>query len=316
MEVNSPAENEKTVSITGTEMSLFKLSFSGKDISELPKDDNETSYTEIRSLDVTNNQFSTLEFVDQCPNLVELDISENQISGGLDHLSKLNFLAFINLSANILESLTDFPNLDTLVSLDLSKNHLTTISELPSMPLLENLNLSHNSISELNLATQPSLHTLNLCGNLVTSLKLPQLPSLRVLDASYNSIQEIQSFEEDYLPFVWFCDLRNNSLESTDTLRSLSKLPLLYNLMINNNPLAQDDNSHVAPILVILPGLTDLDEKHINAKDKVKADLSVNKNKSNEENVPESNNEANGEEESPENNGNENAEDKRVQFEL
>lgn len=310
MEANSPTEGEKTVSITGTEIALFKLTLSGKDITELPKDDDDsTSYSEIRSLDVSNNQFSTLDFVDQCPNLVELDISENQISGGLDHLSKLRFLAYINLSANILESLTDFPNLDTLVSLDLSKNHLTTISELPSMPLLENLNLSHNSISELNLASQPSLRTLNLCGNLVTSLNLPQLPSLRILDASHNSIQEIQPFDEDYLPFVWFCDLRNNSLSSPDTLKSLSKLPLLYNLMINNNPLAQDDNSHIAPILVILPGLTELDEKHINAKDKVKADLTVNKNK--EADAEDKDKESDAEDKEKE----ADAEDKHVQFE-
>lgn len=302
MNNNASTESEKTVSITGTEMALFKIGFPSKDISELPNDESST-YSEIRSLDVSMNQFSTLDFVDRCPNLVDLDISENQISGGLDHLSKLSFLAYINLSANILESLTEFPNLDTLVSLDLSKNHLTQISELPSMPLLENLNLSHNSISELNLASQPSLRILNLCGNLITSLQLPQLPSLRILDASHNSIQEIQPFDEDSLPFVWFCDLRNNSLSSPDILRSLSKLPLLYNLMINNNPLAVDDNSHIAPILVILPGLTALDEKVINAKDKVKADLTVNKN--NNDSNGESNDEVNDE-----------ANDKHVQFKI
>ena len=97
MNNNASTESEKTVSITGTEMALFKIGFPSKDISELPNDESST-YSEIRSLDVSMNQFSTLDFVDQCPNLVDLDISENQISGGLDHLSKLSFLAYINFS--------------------------------------------------------------------------------------------------------------------------------------------------------------------------------------------------------------------------
>lgn len=284
----SPSTGDKTLSITGTEMALFKLDISGKDISELQ---DEQSLKEIRSLDVSMNQFSSLNFIDHCPNLIELDISENQLSQGLDQISKLSFLAYLNLSANIFETISGFPALDTLITLDLSKNHLTTISDLPTLPHLEKLNLSHNSISDISLISQPSLRHLNLSGNLITSLQLPSLPSLRVLDASHNSIDTIQSFDEDSLPFVWSCDLSNNSLASPDALQSLSKLPLLYNLKVDSNPLTADDNSHIAPILVILPGLTIFDEKSINAKDKVKAELKVNKEKPEEANDPNENGE-------------------------
>lgn len=262
----------KTASIYGTEMALFKLDLSGKDINEIPE---EEPLSEIRSLDLSVNQISSLDFIERCPNIIELDVSENQIADGLEKVGDLDFLANLNLASNLFESLTGFPVSETLMSLDLSKNHLTTVADLPSLPLLEHLNLSHNSIVNLQLPSLPSLKTLNLSGNLITELVLPKLPSLRILDASHNSIEKIQEFEEDSLPFVWKCDLVSNSIQSADVFKSFAKLPMLWTLLIAKNPVVVEDQSHVAPILVILPALTMIDEKMVNAKDKVKANLTV-----------------------------------------
>lgn len=265
------AGTQTTLSIIGTEMARFKCDLSGQDLTDIPED----KLNEIRSIDFSNNRISSVEFILKCPNIIEIDASENQIGDGLQFFETLRFLTYLNLSANLFENLNEFPLIETLVTLDLSKNHLKSISDLPAFPLLKNLNLSHNSISELELPSLPSLQVLNLSGNVITHLTLPVLPSLRTLDASQNSIESIQEFEREALPFVWYCDLRNNALSTPENLKSLSKLPMLYNLQISHNPVTQSEEDHFAPILVILPTLTVLDDKQLNAKDKVKSELKV-----------------------------------------
>jgi internalin A len=264
----------KTSSIDGTEMAVFKLDLSNRDLTEIPDGE---PVGEIRSLDISNNHFTSFSFVSKCPNLIEINASDNQIGDGLSQLADLTFLSILGLYGNLFESLSGFLQSEILASLDLSRNHLKTVSDLPSLPLLRTLNLSHNSITDLQLPSLPSLHFLNLSGNLITKLELPSLPSLRMLDASHNSIEEIQVFEQESLPFVSRCDLTHNSIGSPDVLKSLQSLPMLYHLMIAHNPLAAGDGAHMAPVLVILPKLTILDDKLVNAKDKVKANLPVKK---------------------------------------
>jgi internalin A len=264
----------KTPSIYGIEMATFKLDISSQSLSEIPE---HAPVGEIRLLDCSDNRFSSLECLDRCPNLIEFNAAENQLADGLDKIGQLSFLSYLNLSANLFESLAGFPQSEILITLDLSKNHLATVSELPSLPRLRTLVLSNNSISDLQLPSFPALHVLNLSGNSITKLELPDLPSLRILDASHNSIEEIQEFRAEALPFLWSCDLRSNSIGAPGVLKSLSNLPLLYNLSIGENPLANAEGTHLPPILVILPALTILDEKLVNAKDKVKASLTVKK---------------------------------------
>ena len=267
----------KTLSIYGTEMALFKLDLSGKELREMPEDG---SLKEIRSLDVSANQLPSLDFVLKCPNAIEINASENQISDGLQMIGDLEFIAILNLSANLFESLNGFPVSETLIRLNLSRNNLSTVSDLPPLPFLEELNLSHNSIKDLQLPELPALKVLNISGNAIESLSLPKLPSLRVLDASCNMIETIQEFEDDSLPFIWSCDLRNNAIATADVFRSIAKLPMLYTLFIAENPVAVEDKSYIAPVLVILPKLIHLDGKLVNAKDKVKSILTVSKEES------------------------------------
>lgn len=262
-----------TPSMRGIEMAVFELDISGKDVAEIQ---NEKPLDEIRKLSASQNQIQSLAFLEYTPNLVDIDLSQNQISEGVSNLGLLKFIYSINLSSNLFENVNGFPVLNTLTSLDLSSNHLSSAGDIPSLPFLKNLNLSNNSITTLNLAVMPSLQILNLQGNLLTKLELPKLPSIREIDASHNSIETINQYEEDDLPYLWSLNIRYNQLQSPDLLHSLEKLPLLFDLKIDNNPMIQEDKSHIPPILVILPTLTVLDGEQVNAKNKVKAELSVN----------------------------------------
>ena len=261
-----------TPSIDGTQITLFKLNLSGQDLTEVPDDE---SLENIRVLDVSKNSLSSLEFVNKTPNLIDLDASNNHLSEEVCLFENLHFISKINLSSNLFEHLLSFPQLITLTYLDLSNNNLMYASQLPEMPNLRYLDLSKNAIHELKLVSMPNLQTLNLNNNVMTRLTLPPLPSLRFLSVTYNQISIIDDFEESDLPFLCSLDLTFNALESPDALRSLSKLPLLFDLKVNNNPLIKEDKSHVEPILVILPYLTELNSEIVNAKNKVKAVLKV-----------------------------------------
>ncbi|EAY00441.1 Leucine Rich Repeat family protein [Trichomonas vaginalis G3] len=272
---NSLAMSEKpklTPSMRGIEMAVFELDISGKDVAEIQ---NEKPLDEIRKLTASQNQIQSLAFLEHTPNLVDLDLSQNQISEGVSNFSLLKFIHSINLSSNLFENVNGFPTLNTLTYLDLSSNHLASAGDIPSLPFLKHLNLSNNSITALNLAVMPSLQILNLQGNLLAKLELPNLPSIREIDASHNSIETIDQFTEESLPYLWSLNLRYNQLKTPEELHSFEKLPLLFDLKIENNPLIQEDKSHIPPILVILPTLTILDGEQVNAKNKVKAELSV-----------------------------------------
>jgi hypothetical protein len=99
---------------------------------------------------------------------------------------------------------------------------------------------------------------------------------LRTLDISENEISKIQDFDEETLPYLWFCDLTSNKIESPSVLNSLAKLPTLFHVRISGNPLVKEKNSHIPQVIVILPLISDLDDKYVNSKDKVKASLKVN----------------------------------------
>jgi hypothetical protein len=101
------------------------------------------------------------------------------------------------------------------------------------------------------------------------------LSSLRKLAVSENEITKIQDFDEETWLYLWLCDLRSNKIEIPSVLSSLAKLPTLFHIRISGNPLVKEDNSHVPQVIVILPYISDLDDKYVNSKDKVKASSKV-----------------------------------------
>lgn len=264
---------ERTPSLLGTEMSVFSYDISSKEIDEIS---DTYDISKVRSLDLSRNIFNSLDFLEKCPDIIELDVSNNQLSSGLENLSKLEFISILNLSSNMFQTFQGFPMLQTLSKLDISNNTLLSAMHLPELPFIIELNLSDNSIDDLSLPSLPRLQTLNISGNVIKELVLPRLPSLRQLDVSKNNISNIMTFDEDDFPYLWQLDLRYNSISQPDVLRSLIRLPMLFNLRIQGNPFIQENGSHKPPVLVILPTLTQLDDEVVNAKDKVKAQLKIN----------------------------------------
>ena len=107
----------------------------------------------IKNLQIRLSNLNNLKGLNAFINLIQLDLSNNQIASLNNNLSSLSKLKYLDISCNKL-------------------NSLDGIEELES---LEHLNASHNKIITLmafsKFNNKSSLNTLNIKGNLIYDLK-------------------------------------------------------------------------------------------------------------------------------------------------
>ncbi|KAM7262405.1 hypothetical protein ACFE04_000088 [Oxalis oulophora] len=169
--------------------------------------------------------------------------------GGLEKLSKLKKLEFLNLAYNYFNS-SIFPSLNSLLSLKslyLSSNDIDIkgVERQLTLPNLEFLDLSDNTLGNdivtlLNGLT--SLKYLNLCyTQLNGSVNFKDVPSsLEELDISGNSITEVVIPKDGET----LCNLKVIWLEDVDAdkiglLQSLVSLPFLKTVHLGRNYFSQ-----------------------------------------------------------------------------
>lgn len=130
--------------------------------------------------------------------LEEIDLSYNtqldtlllqaNVLHSIHGLSKLNNLIKLDLSWNILDSLSF--NSETIEVLLASHNHLTSF-ELKNADKLKSIILSSNKLSSVNFCTYPKLETLLLSDNQLQTIDLGQNGNLSHLYISSNSLSEL-----------------------------------------------------------------------------------------------------------------------------
>jgi internalin A len=175
--------------------------------------------TQLRVLNLSNNNITKLENLERLENLNHLDLSENEISeialtkplnnlesliltsNRLSDLSKLNFfknLTSLTLKRNRLDNLEGLSHLDKLTDLDVSGNSLASLEPLKSLKNLTWLNLSGNELSDfgalkyLEGLTYLNLSNANRSGSLDLS-GLEQLTNLTELFLSHNKLTSLDS---------------------------------------------------------------------------------------------------------------------------
>ncbi|XP_005109420.2 leucine-rich repeat-containing G-protein coupled receptor 4 [Aplysia californica] len=162
-----------------TSASLRALEVSGCSMTSVPRGW-WPSLSDLRSLNLHNNEIDTLTSLPEMTNLTDLDLSRNF------------------LSALTPGSLTGLPG---LTSLNLSRNTLEAVTpgSLSTLPALTRLDLSWNYIKEWNPGPLASLQVLDLSGNLLTDLMWSESgrsSELRSVDLSEN---ELSDFPPDVL---------------------------------------------------------------------------------------------------------------------
>ncbi|MGB0919628.1 MAG: leucine-rich repeat domain-containing protein [Holosporaceae bacterium] len=140
--------------------------------------------------------------IQKMPNLIALDIKENNIKELPETIEHLGQLVFLEAQHNHLTTLpASLSRLNQLYLANFSHNKLKNLS--PSsfkLPKLEVLNLSHNQIATLpDLSGLANLQTLSLSGNEGIRLEpdFAPLTSLRQLDLSHCHLKTVPSFLGD-----------------------------------------------------------------------------------------------------------------------
>lgn len=144
-------------------------------------------HTDLKELDLWNNQISEITGLETLTNLEDLIIRENQISEikGLENLKSLKVL---DLDKNQISEIKGLEDLKSLKVLDLDKNQVSEIKGLENLPNLVILSLRDNQISEIKgLKTLKKLTHLNLGRTKLTDKSITdaikELKALKALES-------------------------------------------------------------------------------------------------------------------------------------
>lgn len=181
---------------------VLSLNLSSNEIVNLKGWDGvEGLHPQLRNLDLSNNQLTTLPAL-PFPALRTVSFASNQIAAKAEDFTGHEKLTSLNLSDNQLTALTGISTMLALTSLDVSGNLLESIEGLAEVESLQELNLSRNKFALIQGAweTFPALRSLNISGNAIEAPKAPagekplehplnvlrQLPKLRSLQVAGN----------------------------------------------------------------------------------------------------------------------------------
>ncbi|XP_050311599.1 leucine-rich repeat-containing G-protein coupled receptor 5-like [Anthonomus grandis grandis] len=194
---------------------------------------------QINSLPAVPNMYGSTYFnITYTYDLIELDLSENQIVDlgySLDELGKLRLL---NIGNNKLTSIkyAHFKWLTKLQKLIANSNQLRTVDSriFVNKTQLTFIDLSNNQLESFSMQDVPQLKHLSLKSNHIVSISLSNLPSLKELDLSYNSLK---SFDSASLTNVNMLVLRLTGNQIQLTPGCFQSLASLRYLGLNNNTL-------------------------------------------------------------------------------
>jgi len=174
-----------------------------------------------------------------CSNLVELDISTNNLTsiGDFDqdkeHANKNEIsplfprLRTLDIANNKIADLNGIKNFPALQNLQISSNNLTDISRLSELSGLQKLNLKNNQVRNITpLKLLPQLTMLNISGNQIGDADaLQELTKLDTLIASGTGLSKINFLSK--LASMKSLDLSNNNISDISCLQKLTKLQSL-----------------------------------------------------------------------------------------
>jgi Leucine-rich repeat (LRR) protein len=169
----------------------------------------------LRSMDLYNNNISSLPNLFHCSNLTKLDLNLNKIQNLDDNVLPVNLQVLI-LSDNALSTLAGISTLQSLKILLVNHNQLQSCPEISNLRSLECLSIHHNKLTSLDVANLSNLSSLNASSNKITIMNtLPQ--GLTQLNLCHNRLSVLPShiFQLEFLNFLL---LGSNLVRSDDNL--------------------------------------------------------------------------------------------------
>ncbi|CAD5224468.1 unnamed protein product [Bursaphelenchus okinawaensis] len=218
---------------------------------------------------LSDNQFHMIALIrnglDILQHVTTINLSDNHLQH-LYELAHLPNLVQLNLSNNQILSLTtdSVPKiLPKLELLDLSSNNLTCQSVarigLQKLPQLKRLILTGNKLSRFDAALFDfeNLEALDLSGNDIKVIRKKNLKHLKKLDLSENDLKDLEGLT---LPNLITLNVSKNKISSCAAMKSLKELKNLKSLDCSENPVTAR-RVYSDYIKKQLPGLEELDSE-------------------------------------------------------
>ncbi|MHA1254608.1 MAG: leucine-rich repeat domain-containing protein [Promethearchaeota archaeon] len=130
------------------EVKSNELSLPYKGISDINEIEGLEKLTNLKKLDLSNNNITEIKGLEKLTNLSNLNLSTNNISEikGLETLGNLRFLRLTN---NHIKEINGLDNLTNLMTLFLDRNQITEIKGITKLTKLNALYLAGNDIPEI-----------------------------------------------------------------------------------------------------------------------------------------------------------------------
>ncbi|KAI1404133.1 hypothetical protein F4819DRAFT_165154 [Hypoxylon fuscum] len=188
------ASNNSIEHLDGMPGSVRNLRITHNHLSEL------TAWGHLMNLqyvDVSNNQLSSLHAFKDLVHLRSLRADNNHITS-LDGIKMHDSLQVLRARGNLLSEVDlDGTKLQRLTELDLENNQISSIEGIEQLTCLVSLNLQHNNLEFFGPTEDVSvdnLRYLKVSNNDLTDLDLASFPSLRLLHADRNQLTTITGF--------------------------------------------------------------------------------------------------------------------------
>ena len=191
----------------------------------------------IKSLQYnSNNKISSLEGIQYCKNLEDLEILNSDISD-ISPLASLTNLTILGLRNNKIVDIKPIERLTKLQTLALSYNKITDLSPIKDLSNIQNLFIGNNPIPKSNWAfiktwtwlKQLGLDNMNLQDSDITFLS--NFSNLEILYVSDNQISDLSPLQNLIKLIGLYAD--NNQISDVLPLQKLTKL-INLNLSYNN----------------------------------------------------------------------------------
>ncbi|EAY03174.1 Leucine Rich Repeat family protein [Trichomonas vaginalis G3] len=226
-----------------------------------------SSLTSLRKVFLKKNHFKSLEGIQNCENVIHIDVSENEIQeiqpeltgmkkltvfianknsiSSLGGLSKCTWVKSIVLSENRFTEFPDFSVFPEINTITLSKNLLTEVTFSAALAKLTNLNLGNNEISVFpDLTGFTELTQLLLNGNKITAIP-----------------ESIKSLEK-----LTHIEIAKNQIANYEDLQNITALKL-KNLNISGNPIEGDKPDELKEKLCTeIPTICEYNSKRVKPK--------------------------------------------------
>ena len=166
----------------------------------------------FNELEADNNKIYDLQGIENCQNLIKLNLIDNRISN-IQQLSKLKQLKQLKLSNNQIIEISMLESLSELELLFLSGNNISEINNLNNFTNLTDLRIANNQLTDISAIGQlPLLKVLSVNDNLINNIApLSHLPNLEFMNLSQNAVKDISVLAD--LPNLKIILLSDNQIE-------------------------------------------------------------------------------------------------------